>query len=245
MSGCGSCRGGVHPLPQEPKGGQAPRPVPMRPSVISFVLLVIKRVGGNDMVRRVRFFTVVFLIILVLGGKVYASGGMKVTNEMIYTKLLEIEKRQAILEAQFREFKEQVDKRFEQVDKRFEDVNKRFEDMNKRFEDMNKRFEDMNKRFEDMNKRFEELREDMNKRFEQMMKFMELMLLIFTSLVVAVIGFAYWDRRTIIRKAKEESVEEVGNKYNLSLIMKLIEALRELAREDERVARVLRQFDLL
>ena len=203
----------------------------MRPSVISFVLLVIVRVGGNDMVRRVRFFTVVFLIILVLGGKVYASGGMKVTNEMIYTKLLEIEKRQAILEAQFREFKEQVDKRFEQVDKRFEDVNKRFEDMNKRFEDMNKRFE--------------ELREDMNKRFEQMMKFMELMLLIFTSLVVAVIGFAYWDRRTIIRKAKEESVEEVGNKYNLSLIMKLIEALRELAREDERVARVLRQFDLL
>jgi hypothetical protein len=101
-------------------------------------------------------------------------------------------------------------------------------------------------------KRFEELRDDMNKRFEQvdkrfeeMMKFMELMLLIFTSLVVAVIGFAYWDRRTIIRKAKEESVEEVGNKYNLSLIMKLIEALRELAREDERVARVLRQFDLL
>jgi TolA-binding protein len=216
----------------------------MRPSVISFVLLVIVRVGGNDMVRRVRFFTVVFLIILVLGGKVYASGGMKVTNEMIYTKLLEIEKRQAILEAQFREFKEQVDKRFEQVDKRFEDVNKRFEDMNKRFEDMNKRFEDMNKRFEDMNKRFEELREDMNKRFEQMMKFMELMLLIFTSLVVAVIGFAYWDRRTIIRKAKEESVEEVGRRFNLEQIKKLIEALRELAREDEKVARVLRQFGL-
>ena len=59
---------------------------------------------------------------------------------------------------------------------------------------------------EQTNKRFEELREDMNKRFEevdrrfeQMMKFMELMLLVFTSLVVAVIGFAYWDRRTIIR----------------------------------------------
>jgi hypothetical protein len=95
-----------------------------------------------------------------------------------------------------------------------------------------------------MNKRFEELREDMNKRFEQMMKFMELMLLIFTSLVVAVIGFAYWDRRTIIRKAKEESVEEVGRRFNLEQIKKLIEVLRELAREDEKVARVLRQFGL-
>ena len=111
-------------------------------------------------------------------------------------------------------------------------------------EQTNKRFEDMNKRFEDMNKRFEELREDMNKRFEQMMKFMELMLLIFTSLVVAVIGFAYWDRRTIIRKAKEESVEEVGRRFSLEQIKKLIEVLRELAREDEKVARVLRQFGL-
>ena len=134
--------------------------------------------GGGDMVRGIRFFMMLFLSVMVLGGKVYAGSGMKVTNEMIYAKLLEIEKRQAVLEAQFREFKEQVDKRFEQVDKRFED---------------------MNKRFEDMNKRFEELREDMNKRFEQMMKFMELMLLIFTSLVVAIIGFAYWDRRTVIR----------------------------------------------
>ena len=187
------------------------------------------------MVRRVRFFTMLFLSVLVLGGKVYASSGMKVTNEMIYAKLLEIEKRQAILEAQFREFKEQVDKRFEQVDKRFED-------MNKRFEDMNKRFEDMNKRFEDMNKRFEELREDMNKRFEQMMKFMELMLLIFTSLVVAVIGFAYWDRRTIIRKAREEVVEEIEREGKLR---KVIEAFRELAREDTRVAEVLRKYGLL
>jgi hypothetical protein len=165
--------------------------------------------GGGDMVRRIRFFMMLFLSVMVLGGKVYAGSGMKVTNEMIYAKLLEIEKRQAILEAQFREFKEQVDKRFEQVDKRFED-----------------------------------LRMDMNKRFEQMMKFMELMLLIFTSLVVAVIGFAYWDRRTIIRKAKEESVEEVGRRFSLEQIKKLIEVLRELAREDEKVARVLRQFGL-
>ncbi len=78
----------------------------------------------------------------------------KVTNEMIYEKLLLIEKRQAILEAQFKEFKKAT--------------NKRFEDINKRFEDMNKRFEDMNKRFEDINKRFEQFREDVNRRFEEL-----------------------------------------------------------------------------
>ena len=126
------------------------------------------------------------------------------------------------------------------------------EQTNRRFEDMNKRFEDMNKRFEDMNKRFEELREDMNKRFEQVDKrfeqlytFLWIITGIFTTLTLGVIGFAYWDRRTIIRKAKEESVEEVGRRFNLEQIKKLIEVLRELAREDEKVARVLRQFGLL
>ena len=118
-------------------------------------------------------------------------------------------------------------------------------------EQTNRRFEDMNKRFEDMNKRFEELREDMNKRFEQVDKrfeqlytFLWIITGIFTTLTLGVIGFAYWDRRTIIRKAKEESVEEVGRRFSLEQIKKLIEVLRELAREDEKVARVLRQFGL-
>ncbi len=30
----------------------------------------------------------------------------------------------------------------------------------------------------------------------------------FTTLTGAVIGFAYWDRRTMIRRAKEEAIEE-------------------------------------
>ena len=118
------------------------------------------------------------------------------------------------------------------------------EQTNKRFEDMNKRFEDMNKRFEDMNKRFEELREDMNSRFEQLYTFLWIITGVFTTLTLGVIGFAYWDRRTIIRKAKEESVEEVDRRFNLNQLKKLINALRELAGEDEKVARVLRQFGL-
>lgn len=62
-------------------------------------------------------------------------------------------------------------------------------------------------------KRFEELRQDMNKRFEQidrrfeqMMNFMWILASIFAAMTVANIGFAYWDRRTIIRKAVDESV---------------------------------------
>ncbi|CAN2042482.1 t-SNARE coiled-coil homology domain-containing protein [Candidatus Magnetomoraceae bacterium gMMP-15] len=103
---------------------------------------------------------------------------------------------------------ELIDKRFEQVDKRFEQVDKRFEQVDKHFEelreDMNKRFEelreDMNKRFEQVDKRFEQ----MNNRFEDMLNFLYILAGIFSTMVVGVIGFAYWDRRTILYKAREE-----------------------------------------
>ena len=59
----------------------------------------------------------------------------------------------------------------------------------------------VDKRFEQVDRRFAELREDMNKRFEQMMSFLWILVAIFTTLTAVVIGFAYWDRRTIISNA--------------------------------------------
>ncbi|MBX6423214.1 hypothetical protein [Thermosulfurimonas sp. F29] len=168
-----------------------------------------------------RIFPFFILIFLVLGGVSYGGEGLRVTNEMIYEKLLEVEKRlvqlerrQAVLEAQFREFRESVDKRFEQVDKRFEEMRA------------------------DMNARFEQV----DRRFEQLYTFLWIITGIFTALVVAVIGFALWDRRTTIRRAREEAFEKVEAEGRWRVIL---EALRELAREDRRLAEVLRSFGLL
>ena len=61
--------------------------------------------------------------------------------------------------------------------------------------------EQVDKRFEQVDKRISELREDVNKRFEEMINFLWMLVGIFTTLTAVVIGFAYWDRRTIIRKA--------------------------------------------
>jgi endonuclease V-like protein UPF0215 family len=66
--------------------------------------------------------------------------------------------------------------------------------------------------------------------------------MIFTALVVAVIGFAYWDRRTIIRKAKEETIADIEREGRLK---DMINALRELAKTDSEVAKVLKQFNIL
>ena len=125
------------------------------------------------------------------------------------------------LEATLETFMKQVDRRFEQVDGRFEQVDRRISELR-----------------QDMNKRFEQV----DKRFEQAFTFMWILAGIFTTLTVAVIGFAFWDRRTIIRKARDEAIEAIEREGRLS---DLIRALRELAKEDSKLADVLRGFRLM
>ncbi len=139
------------------------------------------------------------------------------------------------LKATLNTFMKQVDKRFEQIDKRFEQIDKRIDDFR---QDVNKRFEEVDKRFEGVYKRFEE----MDKRFDQMMNFLWILTTIFITITTTVIGFAYWDRRTIIRKAKEDTIEYLEREGKLH---KLIEALKELAKEDEKLAKILRMYGLM
>jgi hypothetical protein len=143
----------------------------------------------------------------------------------------------------FAELREDINKRFEQVDKRFEQLDKRIDDLR---QEMNSRLEEMRA---DTNKRFEEMRQDTNKRFEQIDKRIEQLITflwilagIFTALVVAVIAFAYWDRRTIIRRAKEEALKEMEEASRWKTIL---EALRQVAIKDSNVAEALRRFNLL
>jgi len=132
------------------------------------------------------------------------------------------------MEATLQVFMQQVDKRFEQVDKRFEQVDKRFEQVDKRFEELR----------EDMNKRFEQV----DKRFDQMMTFLWILAGIFTALVAAVIGFAYWDRRTIIRRAKEEAIEEMKRE---GFSRSILEVLKEISPDIPRLEEALRRHNLL
>ncbi|MFN3479326.1 MAG: hypothetical protein ACK415_02975 [Thermodesulfovibrionales bacterium] len=84
--------------------------------------------------------------------------------------------------------------------------------------------------------------EDINKRFEDINRQLDRITAVFTALVIAVIGFAYWDRRTIIRKAKEETISHLEREGRFS---DLINAMRELAKIDPKVAEILKRFDLL
>jgi len=117
----------------------------------------------------------------------------------------------------------------------------RFEaNVDAKFKEIEKRFEYIDKRFEDINRRFE----DINRRFEQMMHFLYILAAIFTTLTAAVIGFAYWDRRTILKRAREEAEDRV-KELDIKKVTPAIESLRKLAQKYPEVAEVLRQFNLL
>ena len=100
----------------------------------------------------------------------------------------------------------------------------------------------VDKRFEQVDTRIIELREDMNKRFEEIITFMGILAAVFTAMMVGTIGFAYWDRRTTIKKAKEDTIYEIEKEGRLR---NLIMALRELAKTDSKIADTLRRFNLL
>ena len=91
---------------------------------------------------------------------------------------------------------------------------------------------------EQVDKRFEQV----DKRFDQMISFLWIIVGIFTALTTVVIGFAYWDRRTIIRKARDEAIETIEREGRLK---EFIKALRAYASEDQKFATVLRSFGLL
>ena len=151
----------------------------------------------------------------------------------------------AEIKATLKTFMEQVDKRFEQVDKRFEQVDRRFEQMDKRIselrEDMNARFGQIDKRFEQIDKRFEQVNQELN-------RMVQVMVAIFAgqfTLVGAVIAFAWWDRRTIIREAKRQTLEELERETKPEKLRRLLNVLRERAKTDEELRELLKKEGLL
>ncbi len=102
--------------------------------------------------------------------------------------------------------------------------------------------EQLNKRMEDTNKRIE----DVNKRIDDLMNFLWMLTGIFSAITAVTIGFALWDRRTMIRpfedKVKSMEKDTLENKEK---VQRLIETLRELAKEDDKVAKVLKYMNLM
>ncbi|GAB6163708.1 hypothetical protein JCM12298_28680 [Desulfothermus naphthae] len=112
----------------------------------------------------------------------------------------------------------------------------RLEEGQKAIEKEQKMFrEEMNKRFEGIDKRFEEI----DQRITDLVHTANTMMVVFGGLVVAMMGLVFWDRRTLIEKAKEVTVRHIETES------RVIKVLKELSKSDKKLAEVLRSFGLL
>jgi len=87
----------------------------------------------------------------------------------------------------------------------------------------------------EMDKRFEV----MDRRFDQLNNLIIGIIGAFSAIVAVTIGFAIWDRRSMIRPF-ENKVEELRKTDQ-----KFLEILKTLAREDKKLAEVLKSFGIL
>ena len=111
---------------------------------------------------------------------------------------------------------------------------------------LDERLNQVDKRFEQVDKRFAELREDMNKRFETMQDLMIAIIGAFAAVVAVTIGFAIWDRRTMIRPFERE-VREINDSIlqDRKRMETMLEALRRKAATDQELASILKNFSLM
>jgi predicted PurR-regulated permease PerM len=113
----------------------------------------------------------------------------------------------------------------EQMDKRIDDLRT---DTNMRFQELRA---DMNARFEQVNKQFEQV----NNQFNTITNLLVAIVGAFAAIVVMTIGFALWDRRTMLRP-----VEEKLNKLERDMaddVLEQVKGVRERLEKMEQLTR--------
>ncbi len=102
--------------------------------------------------------------------------------------------------------------------------------------------EDMNKQFERVDTQFDRI----DKQFDRLVNIILGIIGVFASMCGGTIWFALWDRRSMVRpfenkvKKIEDNISENRNKLHT-----LIEAFKTLSKTDEKVAAILKKFNLL
>ncbi|KPA13095.1 conserved hypothetical protein, membrane [Candidatus Magnetomorum sp. HK-1] len=155
------------------------------------------------------YFYLMITYTILTGSFVLAIEPDQQINLKIVDRLARIEEGQKAIISEMRTRFEAVDERFEAVDKRFEAVDKRFEAVDKRFEamlrEMNQRFESVDQRFESMLREISQRFESVDKRIDLLSNYIIAMSGMFLSMFLAIIGYAIWDRRTILEKAQKKT----------------------------------------
>ena len=149
----------------------------------------------------------------------------RITDREIVRNLADIKSEQKVVIGRMDARAKQVDQSFEQVDQRFDDM-----------------LGSMNSRFAQIDQRLVNLENNMRTMFGSII-----------AMIIALFGYIIWDRRTAMRplEQKVNALEEdlvrdmdIRNPAGSSLT-RVIEAFRDLAKSDDKVAEILRSHSLL
>ncbi|MBF0537348.1 MAG: hypothetical protein HQL03_03740 [Nitrospirae bacterium] len=129
------------------------------------------------------------------------------------------------------------------INQRFDTTNQKIDDglkaTNQRLEDaikaINQRFDAVNQRFDAINQRFN----DINNRIDDLRGVMYIMISVTVSGMIFIVGFALWDRRTILAPLARTTKEVEAQTEKLTL------ALKEKADKDPDLKEALRHAGLL
>ncbi|GIV27594.1 MAG: hypothetical protein KatS3mg027_1408 [Bacteroidia bacterium] len=109
--------------------------------------------------------------------------------------------------------------------------------------------EEMLLRFENQQQQLQAMEKNNQERLEALEKKYDLMFSILYGLIIAMFGYIIWDRRSFLKpleKIVQKLMYDTENiKTNQEKFDNLINALKELAKTDENVKKVLQQFHLL
>ena len=114
--------------------------------------------------------------------------------------------------------------------------------------EMDKRFEQVDKRFDQIDKQFGQV----DNRFGDMMNFIVILAVIFASMTGLTIGFALWDRRTMIRpfESKVKEIETTIDKSHQTVDQvqktndELIAVLKDYAKKDRKFAEIIKGYNI-
>ena len=153
------------------------------------------------------------------------------------TRLVRVETRLDGLEESIKQLREDLTLQMQQLR---EDMNRQNQQLR---EDLTLQMQQLR---EDMNRQNQQLREDLNRQLDRHFQLILGVLAAFTFMFVSILGFAVWDRRTMVRpfadkvKSLEDDLSTKGRRLDV-----ILDALRSLGQRDERVAAILKRLNLL
>ena len=176
-------------------------------------------------------------LLFLLPGPVWAvEAAPALTDREIVERLTRLEEGQQAMRAELGQLRADMDKQLGQLRA---DMDKQLGQLRA---DMDKQIGQLRA---DVDRQNQRLRDDINAQFDRFFPLLIGLLGTFTALVLATIGFALWDRRTMLRpvEGRVTSLEEemAGTRPRSAA---LLEALRALSQRDPELATILKNFNL-